>query len=138
MKTRSQIGRSNVTKGKAFERWVVNQLQAAGIACERNIAQSRSAKREGCDVEGTDWWIECGYGKTIDPRSKYAQASSDWYAAADDLRPIVVVTKRPHCEPQATMALAEAATLYVGPMGRSSDGPLVTMRFVDWLEWVKP
>jgi hypothetical protein len=139
MRTKSQNGRRSRTKGHNFERWVVDQLQGIGIACERNIAQSRTAAREGCDVEGTDWWIECGCGATVDPRAKYAQAWSDWHRApVSDVRPIVVITKRDRMEPLVTAAASELCAMYFEPVGRQMDGPLVTLRFADWLELVTP
>jgi hypothetical protein len=138
-RTPQQNGKRSRTKGHNFERWVVNQLQGIGIACERNIAQSRTAAREGCDVEGTDWWIECGCGSSVDPRAKYAQARSDWHLApASDIRPIVVVTKRDRMEPLVTTAASELCAMYFEPVGRQMDGPLVTLRFADWLDLVRP
>jgi hypothetical protein len=138
-RTKSQNGKRARRKGISFELEVVKALQGIGIAAERNIAQTRTAAREGCDVEGTPWWLELSCGAAPDPRAKYAQAMRDWYGNADDLRPIVVVTKRDRCEPIVTVAACELAAWYTGEaMGRQMDGPLVTLRFADWLDLVKP
>ena len=131
-RTAAQNGRRSRTKGHAFERWVANAMRDAGLPAERNIAQTRSAAREGCDVEGSEWWIECKVGAAPDPRAAYAQALGD--RGGDDDRPIVVVWKRDRCEPQATIGLYDAALSHRGLL---RVGPLVTMRFVDWLEIAK-
>jgi hypothetical protein len=114
MRTKSQNGRRSRSKGAAFERWVAAELRRYGVPAERNIAQARTAAREGCDVEDSRWWIECKVGARIDVRGAYLQALHD-----RDERPIVVVHKRDRCEVQATIEIRQV---------------LVTMRFVDWIE----
>jgi hypothetical protein len=144
-RTKSQNGKRSRTKGQAFERWVVSELQRIGLPAERNIAQVRTAAREGCDVEGSDWWIECGCGADPDPRAKYSQAFNDQLRSpAPHHRAIVVVTKRDRCEALATMSITTAAEAYASSregraLGwRPEERPLITMRFADWLDLVKP
>ena len=85
-RSRSAIGRQNRARGHAFEREVAELLRAVWPDAERNLAQARTAKREGCDVEGTPWWIECKSGKGIDWRAALEQAERD-----SDGRTVVVI-----------------------------------------------
>ncbi len=133
-RTKSQNGRRSVIMGKAFERYTVNELQRIGLPAERNLAQTRSAAREGCDVEGSDYWIECKVGADPDPRAAYAQARRD--RGDSDSRPIVVVWKKHWQEPMATLGLWDACAC--SPHRRAEGGPLVTMLFADWLALVTP
>lgn len=145
-RTKSQNGKRSRAKGVAFERWVVNELKRVGLPAERNLAQSRTAAREGCDVEGSPWWIECKVGANPDPRAAYAQASEDqppwsWPTPGRQWsrRPVVIITKRDRCEPMVTMCLSELEALHDGTTYEwTSDGPLVTLRFADWLTLVTP
>jgi hypothetical protein len=137
-RTKSQNGRRSRAKGHAFERWVVAELQRVGLPAERNIAQVRTAAREGCDVEGSEWWIECKVGAAPDPRAAYAQASAD-RDRCDEERPVVVVWKRDRHEAMATCALGDISDggMWTGVVWTGA-WPLVTMRFADWLELAKP
>ncbi len=118
-RTKSQNGRRSRSKGAAFERWVVNELKRKGLEAERNIAQVRTAKREGCDVEGTGWFIECKVGANPDVKAAMEQARSD---RGGDMRPIVVIWKKDRMEPMATFR------------GGTARGQLVcTVRFDAWL-----
>lgn len=122
----SARGRSNRNRGAVFERLIVRKLQDAGIACERNIAQSRSASREGCDIEGTDWWIECGTGATVNPRAKFDQGCRD--NASDD-RPVVAITRRGRGDVLATVGITGDV---FGPFP-----VVVTMSLEDWIRIAK-
>lgn len=128
-------GKRSVEKGKAYERKIVNVLKAAGIECERNVAQSRSAKREGCDIEGTPWWIELTHAKAADPVAKWEQALAD--AGEADRRPILVIWRRDGFHGDlATMSMDAAIDLYGAKFGDTLQGhdglwPLVTMALED-------
>ena len=133
-RTKSQNGRRSRAKGHAFERWVVAELHRVGLPAERNISQVRTAAREGCDVEGSEWWIECKVGAKPDHRAAHAQASADRDRRDEDERPVVVVWKRDRHEAMATCSLGD-----ISDGGeRAGAGPLVTMRFAEWLEMAAP
>lgn len=92
-RTRSQAGKLARTKGASFERLVVKLLEKAGIECRRNLAQTRGARQDGCDIEGTDWWIECTHGASCASWgaliAKHSRASAE-----ADRRPVVVIYRR--------------------------------------------
>jgi len=88
MRTASQNGKRSRTKGVAFEREVAAMLRPIWPEAERNIAQSRTAKREGCDVEKTPYWIECKVGAVINLKAAHAQADAD-----SDGREVIVIAK---------------------------------------------
>lgn len=129
-------GKTAVEKGKAYERKIVNVLKAAGIDCKRNVAQSRSAKREGCDIEGTPWWIELTHSKAADPVAKWEQAEVD-QADGGDVRPILVIWRRDGFRGDlATMSIHAAIDLNGASYGDQLQGhdsawPLVTMALDD-------
>lgn len=141
-RTRSQSGALSRRKGASFERSVVKALQAAGIACRRNTGQAGSAKVQGCDIEDTSWWIECGHGKAMDPRAKYEQAERDQERTATvdgEWRPIVVVWKRDGMR-EVLVTLQVCALLDAlgeGAVGNRMDGTLITMSLADWCELAK-
>lgn len=87
-RTRSASGRLSRRSGHAFERLVAKIFAALYPEADvrRCIAQSRMARREGCDVEGTPWWVECKTGRAIDWRAALEQAEAD-----TDGRPCIVV-----------------------------------------------
>lgn len=91
-RTASQNARRSRSKGHAFERDVARILAPLypDEDVRRCIAQSRTAKREGCDVEGTPWFVECKVGArgTISLDAALAQAERD-----SDGRPALVVAK---------------------------------------------
>lgn len=128
-RTQSQSGALSRRKGASFERSVVKALQAAGIACRRNTGQAGSARVQGCDIEDTDFWIECTHGKAADPRAKYEQAERDQESSADAWRPVVVIWKRDGMrEVLATVALGDVGQ----PERTELDSVLVTMSLEDW------
>jgi len=88
MRTASQNGKRSRDKGHAWEREVAILLRPIWPDAERNIAQSRTAKREGCDVEKTPYWIECKVGAVINLAAAYAQAEAD-----SDGREVIVIAK---------------------------------------------
>ena len=147
-RTKSQNGKRSRAKGVAFERWVVRELQRIGLPAERNIAQSRTAAREGCDVEGSPWWIECKVGANPSYEAAFLQAVGDQNTQAisarvRDVRPIVVVWRKDRHEAMATFGADETARWCRHVDGDAAvwapdAAPLVTMRFADWLTLVTP
>ncbi len=63
--------------------------------------QSRSG-RDGCDVEGTPYWVECKHGKCVNVRAALRQA-----LATTDGRPVLVVAKDDRTEPIVVMRLCD-------------------------------
>lgn len=134
-RTRSQAGKLSRRKGAAFERQVVKLLQEAGIGCRRNTGQAGSARVQGCDIEDTNWWIECGHGKAMDPRLKWLQAEEDC-ARCEDFRPIAVIWRRDHGPIQVTVAFGDLLHVdrtLCGDIERT----MLTMSFADWIRWAR-
>ncbi len=92
-KTRkSRRGRNARAKGHAFERFVANALKSIGYAeARRNLSQTRTARKEGPDVLGVPWFIECTNGTKTVP-SKWRQAERD-RATWTVTMPIVVIKR---------------------------------------------
>lgn len=128
-RTRSQNGRRSRTKGHAWERDVAAIFAAIypDRDVRRNIAQSRTAKREGADILGLPWWVECKVGATLDLRSALAQAEAD-----SDGRPALVVAKQDRRE---AVVHARLRTLWRPSEAVAVDhmGPPATMRLADFL-----
>jgi hypothetical protein len=124
-RTASQNGRRSRMKGAAFERDVARLLLPLFPGAERCLAQTRTAKRGGCDVEGTPYWLELTCGADADSRAeaKWAQACAD-----TDGRPVVVVVRPDRRQPWVLML---AATL--GATHLPEPAPRVRMALDDWL-----
>lgn len=75
-----------------MQRDVANTLKPV-YAEARNNPQYRGAKREGCDVEGTPFWIEAKNRKDGSVFTAYRQAMAD-KAKAEDTRPVLIATTR--------------------------------------------
>lgn len=98
---RSQRGRRSRTKGKVWERAVAALLRPIfGDQAKRGF-QSRSG-RDGCDVEGTPYWLECKHGTLVNLRAALKQAIAD-----TDGRVPVVVAKDDRSTPMAVMRLSD-------------------------------
>ena len=82
------MGKLSRTKGHAFERDIAGRLRPTYGEGVKRAIQTRGAKSEGCDVEGTPWWIETKVGVQPNPRAALRQAQSD-----TDGRPVVCVIK---------------------------------------------
>lgn len=104
-RTASQNGRRSRTKGAVFEREVAAALRGIYPGAERCIAQSRTAAREGCDVEGTPFFIECKVGGRPNVLAAMRQARRDRGQA--DARPVLVVAQRTREPATVTMELEE-------------------------------
>lgn len=103
-RTRSQNARRSRAKGGRGELAAVAMLRELWPAAKRCIAQSRTAAREGCDVEGTPYWIEAKTGARPAILAAMRQAMRD-----TDGRPPIVIARR------------------------DREGALVTMRAEDWI-----
>ena len=99
-------GKGRRAKGAAFERDVANRFREVWPGAERNIAQTRTAAKEGGDVLGVPFHVECKKGRA-DIQAAMRQAMDD----CDGSAPCVVVSCR----------------------DRAPEGVLVTMRWADWL-----
>lgn len=98
---RSRNGRRSRTKGKVWERAVAALLRPIfGDQAKRGF-QSRSG-RDGCDVEGTPYWVECKHGQFVNLRAALKQALE-----ASDGRPVVVAAKDDRSAPLAVMRLSD-------------------------------
>lgn len=91
-RTASQNGKRSRAKGAAFERYVASVFAAVYPDAKRCIGQARTAASEGCDVEGTPWWIECKVGDRPDIHGAFKQSRKD--RGNKDSRPIAVISQR--------------------------------------------
>lgn len=105
------MGKPSRNKGKRGEREVATLLREAGHTVRRGW-QSRSGSDEADVIGLPGWWIEVGFGRTIKPRPKLAQA----------------------CEACGPMDIPVAITRG----GARGDDWIVTMRLSDWIESVVP
>ena len=89
------------TKGKVWERAVAQLLRPLfGDKVARGF-QSRSG-RDGCDVEGTPYWIECKHQARLNVHAAVRQA-----VGATDGRPVLVIAKGQREVPLVIMTLSE-------------------------------
>lgn len=88
-------------KGKTWERAVATMLRPLfGDSVKRGF-QSRSG-RDGCDVEGSPFWVECKHGRLVNLRAALAQAIRD-----TDGRIPIVIAKDDRTDPVVLMRLAD-------------------------------
>ena len=96
-------------KGKRFERKVAHLLSQIWHNARRVPFNQAHKGSDGCDVEGTPYWLECKHGKRPNIRAAMQQA-----VEATDGRPPVVITRR------------------------NGEDILVTMKLDDWVDlWMK-
>lgn len=131
-RTRSQNGRRSRAKGAQWERDVVNMLRAIYPGASRNLAQTRSAAREGPDILGTPFWCElkCG-GPAAYPARAFADAVHDRNLAGSDL-PVLIIGKEDRKDPYVYGRIAAVATSigFVAPVAH----PVMNAR-VDFALW---
>lgn len=101
MVDKKKQGRANKKKGKVFERAVVNDLKPTFPEAKRTI-QSRQGSVEGCDVEGTPYFIECKWGQS--PSVWAALKQADEKRPELDTRPSVAIVHRIHDRTIAVMS----------------------------------
>lgn len=119
-RTKSQNGKRARAKGHAWEREVAHVFGALYQYADvrRCLAQTRTAAREGCDVESTPFWIECKVGArgrvNLDAALEQAERESDG-------RPALVVAKEDRMEPVVFTRLSTIARSKLG----SEDVPIL-------------
>ena len=97
-------------KGKAWERAVNRALRV--LYPDRKIYRGDQRRRggsaagEGCDNEGTPFWVEAKHWKKVNI-DKALQQARDKQAERTDERPIVIIAKSDNCEPFVSMPLED-------------------------------
>ena len=91
------------TKGKVWEREVARMLRAffGGGALIKRGYQTRSG-RDGADVEGTPFWVECKHGRNCRPEAALVQAEA---ASVGDPRTAIAVCKSNRGKPFVALRL---------------------------------
>lgn len=85
-------GKRARAKGQELQREVANALKPVYPDAASN-SQYRGAKRDGCDVGQTPWWIEAKNRKDGSVFTAYRQAMRDKQQAGDT-RPVLIATTR--------------------------------------------
>lgn len=98
---RTRLGRLSRRKGKAWERELAALLRPVFGDHVARCFQSRSG-RDGCDVEGTPFWVEAKHGRLVNVRAALKQALD-----ATDGRPVAVVAKDDRSTPIVVMRLED-------------------------------
>ena len=101
MRTKQAIGRQSRAHGHAWEREVAEVLKVIWPAAVRNLSQTRSASKEGCDILGTPFWVEAKAGRKVDVKAAWKQAEADRmdHELRQPMRPILLVVKEHHRRP---------------------------------------
>jgi len=73
-RTKSAIGKQNRKRGQDFERLVAKELAKVWPEARRNLSQTRTAKKEGGDILGTPYFVECKSSKKADLLDAYGRA----------------------------------------------------------------
>jgi hypothetical protein len=146
-KSRSKIGKASRIKGKTWERQIVKDLKHIFGNCvyrgHQNTHGGYSAG-EGCDVEGTPYYIEAKHRANVNPRDAVEQAEECREKTKDE-RPVVAICKIDRKKPTVTMRLCEfvqfADDWLIWTDVPTEKEPLVTINYADWLmmlnEWEK-
>lgn len=92
-------------KGHQWERDVAIMLRQIWPEARRGIGQTRIGS-EVADVEGSPYRIECKCGRQPNIWKALDQARTD-AAKAKDTRPVLVIAKKDHEPPTATLELDE-------------------------------
>lgn len=87
------MGKRSRDKGANWERKVAKILANIWPEARRNLSQSRSARREGGDILGTPFHVECKAEKRVDVNAAWRQAQRDAFdkPGRDGLYPLGVV-----------------------------------------------
>ena len=83
------MGKRSRDKGANWERKVAKILANIWPEARRNLSQSRSARREGGDILGTPFHVECKAEKRVDVNAAWRQAQRD--ADLSGPLPLVVI-----------------------------------------------
>lgn len=124
------MGSRSARKGKVWERAVCRLLRPVfgdGVHRGDQRRQGGSAPGEGCDNEGTPFWVEAKHEQLSNPRAALRQARTK-QAERGDLRPAVAICKDDKPPPG-------------WKVGRALAPPTVTMELSDWIalveDWVR-
>lgn len=112
------MGKRSRTKGKEWERSVARMLRpifGKQVYRGHQDARAKEAHCEGCDVDGTPFWIETKHKHTVNILEALRQCS-EAQTGCGDRRPAVVISKndkkppgwapgKPLSPPLATMEL---------------------------------
>ena len=102
-------GKRSRDKGARFERETANLLKPTYPEAVRGVGQTQ-ASSNGCDVEGSPFWIECKAGKVTNIEGAFKQALEAKQKAKDE-RPILVISKRDRQPIKATLLLEDLLKL---------------------------
>ena len=118
---RVRAGKRSRNKGKTWERAVVRALRAIWPKAYRGHQDARggSGGGEGCDVEGTPFYIEARHESEYNWR-KHLRESLAMRAKRHDARPVVLVAKDDKRPPGWRV-------------GQPGTPPIAVMLFEDWV-----
>ena len=127
MRTRSAIGKHSRRKGVRFELDVAEALRAVYPEARRNLSQSRTARREGGDILGVPFHVECKAGARIDLDAALAQAEADTIGGMSPMHLRCVVVAKQDRKPAVVYARARV-------LGWTDAPPwlVVTIPAADW------
>jgi hypothetical protein len=123
--SRSRLGKRSKGKGRAWERALVRLLKPIfGEDVHRGHQDNRGgvAAGEGCDCEGTPFWVEAKHEKATSPLAALRQCR-EAQAVNGDERPIVAVCKDDR-KPKDWRP------------GQPMEPPIAVMELTDWLDLV--
>ncbi len=126
MPNRKKLGKRSKSKGRAWEQAVVRLLKPIfGDKVHRGHQDSRggAAAGEGCDVEGTPFWVETKHGKAVSPMAALRQCR-EAQQVRGDTRPPTVIIKDDRKPPG-------------WKVGQSLSPPIVVMELSDWLDLIQ-
>jgi len=120
------MGRRSRKKGHDWERAIAKLLRPIfGESVHRGHQSFRGGRAagEGCDVDGSPFWIEAKHSQQTNPRSAIRQCN-ETQADCSDTRPPVAICKDDRKPPNWTVGV---------PM----DQPIAVMELSDWLDLVE-
>ena len=103
-------GKASRAKGARGEREAAELCRHLWPLADRKPMQARGAKRDGCEVEGTPWWIEVKSAALPRILPALRQARRDSLASGDG-RPPLVLAKTTREGWTVTMSFADFAGL---------------------------
>lgn len=115
------MGASQRLKGHNWEREVAKMLRPIFPEARRGLDQTREG--DDPDVDKTPFWVECKSGKRPNIGAAMEQAL-EASLKSGDTRPALVVSKRDHCTPMATMLLSDFLDLLGAVYGQREAGML--------------
>lgn len=105
------MGKRSRDKGANWERKVAKILATIWPEARRNLSQSRSARREGGDILGTPFHIECKAEKRVDVNAAWRQAQRDaWAGNMGYPHLVVLVCKSDNLPPFVVLETTDRST----------------------------